>query len=338
MPKGSTRITPVGQACIDALVEFRGRPLRQIARILAHRHPTMFPSGPEHARKALGRYAGWSGTNVNQEAHKMTRPKGEAGGNAWADLMPDTWMSGPKTWKLPKAVERCLVLSDIHVPFHDPAALRIAIEYGIAQKPDAVLLNGDTMDFYAVSFHERDPRKVDWQGELDGGRKLLHMLRTAFPDIPIYFKAGNHEIRLERHLMQHAPILLGAPEFELPSLLRFGEYGIEYIPNKTNVYAGKLNIIHGDEYKGSGGVNPARWLSLRTGEPALCGHFHRTSAHMDRTIRHDVRGWWSTGCLCELTPDYLPYNQWNHGFAIVHINKDGTFEVENLGIIEGKVR
>jgi hypothetical protein len=48
----------------------------------------------------------------------------------------------------------------------------------------------------------------------------------------------------------------------------------------------------------------------------------------------------SIGCLCQLTPKYRPfaYTKWNHGFAIVEIDGDGSFEVNNYRIIKGKVR
>ena len=45
-----------------------------------------------------------------------------------------------------------------------------------------------------------------------------------------------------------------------------------------------------------------------------------------------------TGMPVGTLPEYLPYNQWNHGFAMVYINPDQTFEVENLTIVEGAVR
>jgi hypothetical protein len=32
-----------------------------------------------------------------------------------------------------------------------------------------------------------------------------------------------------------------------------------------------------------------------------------------------IRGY-SLGCLCELTPEYLEINEWNHGFAILKRN------------------
>lgn len=334
-----------GDVAIEYIRRYPKLPKRTIARIMHAEHPTMFTS-IDNARTIVKDYSGANGIarrNGKLRVKKMaerniTRPLGMSGEDPWKDMMPSTKMSVPKEFVIPSSIKKMLVLSDIHIPYHHPEALGMAIKYGIDNDVDCVLLNGDTMDFYAASFHEKDPRKVDWMGEIEAGREFIKMIRAAFPKAAIYWKDGNHEKRLERHLMQNSQILLGMPEFELPWLLKMEESKIIHIANKTNIKAGKLNIIHGDEYRGSGGVNPARWLSLRTGEPTICGHFHRTSNHMDKTIRHDIRGWWSTGCLCELSPDYMPYSQWNLGFAIVNINNDGTFEVDNKIIVNGKVR
>jgi hypothetical protein len=47
---------------------------------------------------------------------------------------------------------------------------------------------------------------------------------------------------------------------------------------------------------------------------------------------------WSLGCMCELHPPYMPLNKWNHGFAIVDLDDNGTdFEVRNKRILKGKV-
>lgn len=334
----TSKQTPKGATVVEYIKKYPDRPKMWIGKKLHKDHPSMFPDA-EAARKMVVTYSTKNPKNrVRTDLHGSIREKGVSGKDAWENFMPDSWSEELAPFKLPTSIRKLAVLSDCHVPYHDTFALKTAIQHCINEKPDAVLLNGDTMDFYAVSDHEKDPRLINWKGELEAGRMLMEMLRKAFPNIPIYYKSGNHCFRAERYLMKYAPILLGIEEFELPSILRLGEYGIEHINNKVNIWAGKLNIIHGDEYKGSGGVNPARWLSLRTGDNSICGHFHRTSTHLDRTIRQDIRGWWSTGCLCELTPKYLPYNQWNSGFAIVSINSDQSFEVENLTIVSGKVR
>jgi len=39
-----------------------------------------------------------------------------------------------------------------------------------------------------------------------------------------------------------------------------------------------------------------------------------------------------------MNPMYMPINKWNHGFAFVQISEGGDFEVDNLRIINGKIR
>jgi hypothetical protein len=314
-------------------------PRQTLAKLVMKEQPGLY-ANLTACRSAVQYYTGAQGekSRIHPVKHGVIRPKGIAGADAWEEMMPESWSEPVVPFQLPSSIRSLLVLSDIHVPFHEPQALRMAMEWGIAHKPDAVLLNGDTLDFYAISDHEKDPRKVRWHEELEAGRTLLRMVRKAFPNVPVYFKEGNHEYRMERHLMKHAPVLIGMSEFELPTLMRMGEVGVEYIRNKRLIYAGELTIGHGDEWRGSGGVNPGRWAGLKAKESILIGHFHRTSEHIDRTIRGSVRGYWSMGCLCELQPAYLPYNDWSHGFALVHLSPDGSFEVDNKKIIKGKVR
>jgi len=341
-PKQSVR----GQVAVEYLKKHPKMPLLTLAKLMHKEQPKLFPE-IEGTRMMLRGYVGSAGKEknpsggrrtVNPDKYGTRRKKGVSGEDAWQSLMPESRANVIEPWIVPTSVRRVLVLSDIHCPFHDSEALRIAIEYGISQKPDMVLLNGDTMDMYSVSDHQKDPRKRDFASEIEAGRELMKMLRSAFPGVPIAYRAGNHCFRLERYLMKYAEILLGFPEFELPVLLKMGEHGITYIEHNRPMHVGRLTILHGDEYRGGGGINPARWLSLRAGESALIGHFHRTSSHVSRSVRGSVQGWWSTGCLCELAPEYLILNQWQHGFAVVDVNPDGSFEVDNKMIVNGRVR
>ena len=40
---------------------------------------------------------------------------------------------------------------------------------------------------------------------------------------------------------------------------------------------------------------------------------------------------------CELHPFYMPNNKWNHGFARIKVNEDGTFKVFNPRIYNGQI-
>lgn len=243
-----------------------------------------------------------------------------------------------KPFKIPKGNNRILVLSDIHIPYHDIQALELAIDYGIKHKANAVYLNGDVMDCYQASRFIKDRRMRQLDEELELTRQFLKSLKAAI-DAPIYYKLGNHEARWENYLRTNAPELLGIADFELKNVLRFGELGITEIKDKQISYAGGLAVLHGHEFGHSvfSPVNPARGLYLRAKDSSVIGHHHQTSEHSEKSLDGSVVKTWSVGCLCGLQPEYMPYNKWNHGFAFIE-TEGKEYEIDNLSIINGKIR
>lgn len=252
--------------------------------------------------------------------------------------LPDSDYKKVDVFKIPKGQNNILILSDIHLPYQDNAALATAIQYGIENKVNAVLLNGDTIDMYQVSRFIKDRRLRDMAGELEITRKFLKTLQDTF-NCPIYFKIGNHEARWENYLRLQAPELLGIPDFELSTILRLREFGVTEVKDKQRIMAGKLSILHGHEFGHSvfSPVNPARGLYMRAKENSIIGHHHQTSEHSEKSLSGDVATTWSVGCLCGLEPDYQPYNKYNHGFAHVQTSDNGGFSVKNIRIINGKI-
>lgn len=234
---------------------------------------------------------------------------------------------------------RVLVLPDVHMPYHDAEAVDMAMEWGAKWKPTHVLLNGDWVDFYAASDFDRDPNKRNIMVEVVQARLGLEILRKRFPRAKIVFKAGNHEARFQRFLWHKAPEIAGVPALSLPELLTLSEYKADYVPSLVQIRVGKLVVIHGHEYRWaiSNPVNPARGLFLRAKSSALCSHHHQKSNHSEQDIQGHLITTWSTGCLCGLSPDYNPINNWSHGFAAIEVSPDGAYDVENLKIYKGRV-
>lgn len=232
------------------------------------------------------------------------------------------------------------VLSDIHVPYHDEVALRAAVDQLRGDKIDALVLNGDTCDFYAISRYTKNPKKRKFSAEVDAARDMLAWIRGQFPSIPIVFKAGNHEERWNHWLWQHAPEISDDKRTGLDEWLDMADHGIAYVDDQRPILAGQLPILHGHE-KGKGfaaPVNQARGAFLRLQHTVLEGHGHRTSAHCEPDMFGREIFCWSTGCLCDLRPEYARINKFNHGFASVRVHADGQFDVSNFRIANGKVR
>lgn len=235
--------------------------------------------------------------------------------------------------------KRGFLMSDIHLPYQDNTALETAINKGIDFNPDFVYLNGDILDMYQSSRFIKDRRKRDLAGELEIGRNFLAMLQDTFK-CPIYYKMGNHEDRWMIYLMRVAPELLGIPEFDLAVLLRFGEYGVQKVESRQKAMIGKLPVLHGHEFGQSvfSPVNPARGLYMRAKDSSVVGHHHRVSEHTEKDIHGDISTTWSMGCLCGLKAEYLPFNNWSHGFATVVVDESKNYEFRNYRIIDGIVR
>jgi len=324
------------QICKEQLKKYPKTPILTLAKKIYSEHNLLFKDR-ESVRAMLRYYSGLMGKTARKRVDKeLVRPIAHKY-NPF-DEIPDSYMDVREPYILPTTATNILVLSDIHFPYHDKDALKTAIQYGIDNNINCIVLNGDILDFYQLSDFSKDPSKPKMTKELELGRWFLGALRKQFPNIPIYYKIGNHEMRLERWLKVKAPEFLDTDEFRLDILLRFGEHKVHLIDKYTVIKAGHLNIIHGHEYKGSGGVYPAKYIYNKAKVNTICGHYHRSSTFLDKNMDGNYHGGFSTGCLCELSPDYLPYNEWVLGFARVIVYPDKSFSVENKIIVDGKIK
>jgi len=239
------------------------------------------------------------------------------------------------------------IICDVHMPFH---ALKrgdngekygpymTALEYLKEQGCTTILLNGDFMDCYQLSRHEKVEQKRNFAWELDVVRGALRHLRQYFGDnVRIIYREGNHEERLPRILATKLPELQGL--ISLPELLKLSELNIEWVGDRDRVRIGQLWVDHGHEWFGSGGVNPARAYRMKAGDNVMVGHVHRTTYdNFKRPLDGTLFAGWTVGCLCDLTPHYASRNHWNHGVAIVHLFDDGEFMVDNRIIFNNRIR
>ena len=318
--------------------EFRKMPTLTLAKLIYKHHPKKFMS-VEAARRCLLTIEGKGSKRDRARMVKKypdlikteARPR-----NPFEDLP-----KSDRKDRTPVAVEgkHILFLSDIHFPYHHEQALTTALHYGLERGADSIFLNGDILDCYQLSAFEKDPRKRSFSHELEQVRDFLSILRREFPKTHIYYKEGNHEERYWRYMKIKAPELIGIEAFSLPELLKLSDHNIQFIPGRTKASIGALSVFHGHEFGQStfSPVNVARGLYLRAKANAICGHSHQTSEHSERDVNDKMITTWSVGCLSELSPDYAPYNKWNHGFAFITREGDDQFHVDNRRIYQGRV-
>lgn len=254
--------------------------------------------------------------------------------------LPDSEEKIREPFVLPKACNNILLISDLHIPYHNLPAITAALDYGKREKINTVIINGDLIDFYHMSRFEKDPRKRDIRFEFDTAKEVLRVIRRTFKNASIYWLFGNHDNRYEHWLMAKAPEIFNDPYYKLEERLRLSEERIHTISDKTIVKAGKLSIHHGHLFfRGVfAPVNAARGLFLKSKQSTICGHTHKISEHTETNLDGDLTTCWSTGCLCELSPDYSPFaNNYSHGFAHIRVEDNGHYSVKNFRVKNGKI-
>jgi predicted phosphodiesterase len=237
------------------------------------------------------------------------------------------------------ATKKALLLYDIHIPYHAALPVSIALSVGKAAGVDTLIFGGDTMDFYMASDYVKDPRRRSLASEAESVRAFLADVRSIFKKEQIYYMEGNHEYRLKNYMRTRADKLIGLPGTTLETLLALDELKIKLVQDKRRLLIGSLNVLHGHEFPNIGaGINPARSLFMKAKSSSIIGHCHRKSEHSEVTLNGGRIACWSVGCLCNLSPDYFPYNNWVWGFAIVEVDKSGHYTVHNKYISnDGKV-
>jgi len=254
--------------------------------------------------------------------------------------LPQSYQEKREAFKLPLGCNNILLISDLHIPYHDIDAVTTALTYGVENKVNTIFINGDLIDNANVSRFEKDLRKRSVKQEFEATKEFLVILRNLFPTASIYWLKGNHCIRWEMFLEQKVREIWDDPYFHLEERLRLNEQNIKILDDKVLVKAGKLSITHGHHiFKGIFvPVSPARGAFLRAKQSVIVGHLHRASFHPETDLDGNVIGCWSTGCLCELRPNYSPMvSNSQHGFAHILVDKNGDFTIKNFQIINGKL-
>ena len=185
--------------------------------------------------------------------------------------------------------------------------------------------------------------KVRYEHKLDCGHSEILPRASSAKRIACTWcvKAQEKEEELRQLVspQKNSSQILDMDEFRLDVILHVAEYKIEYLPFRTKVIFGDFLIEHGDKIPGAGGVVPARTALMRLKTNCIVNHFHKSSQSSQRVYgtgeSTTIRAY-SLGCLCELAPDYMEINEWNHGFAIL-TKIDNLVSVNNYKIEDNTI-
>ena len=179
----------------DVAKEYRKKfpdfPTLKLARIMYKENNLMFKD-VEDARARLRYIEGKMGSNKKYKTVKESeffkeepRPKNPYN-------LPESHKEDRTPFRLPLGCNNILLISDLHIPYHDIEAITIALDYGKEHNVNTIFINGDLIDNAQVSKFEKDLKKRSVKEEFDATKQFLVELRKAFPNAEIYWLKGNH--------------------------------------------------------------------------------------------------------------------------------------------------
>lgn len=256
------------------------------------------------------------------------------------------------------------ILREDYDPFHDEAAMDVAMQIVRDVQPDVIVNLGDLVDLPEFSRHPQEPGFArTTQRSIDRAHQWLAQQRASSPDAQIVLLEGNHDRRLEKAIVQNAQSAFGLqracvpdswPVLSLPYLLRMDDIGVEYVEGyPANIFwiNDNLACIHGHKTRSGGSTAAAVVGDERSS--IIFGHIHRIELqHQTRRIRSGSKNNLAAcpGCLCRIdgaVPGFKAstdiygrpvqsWENWQQGIAVVSYEEgDGFFHVELIPIHSG---
>ena len=228
-----------------------------------------------------------------------------------------------------------LVIGDTHFGSEAQDVLDIFLKTVEEMKPETVIINGDSLDMFAIS---RYPKDIRINSSLLKERLAYHKFLKSLHDITasynsdIYETNSNHsgdgvEGRYWRYLSDRIGELASIPEIkeklsyesiffphESWSRIKLVDY-VELVPG--------FIIIHGDVVRKHGGYSALGMLEKWGNISMIINHTHRFGATSKRipsigSQKEKIVRVFENGCACDLSPCYASAANWQNSFAIVN--------------------
>lgn len=196
------------------------------------------------------------------------------------------WEPTDYTLRVPVIEEKVLVVSDVHIPYHDEALLADALARAEMHEVEAIVWLGDLLDNPTFSPWGVDDTSTNFARELDIAEGLIREA-DRLPSIKRqYWSLGNHEERWFRRLggqvnMEHLARVAG-----LGDMLKRGTLTISDNPT-LDYHRNKWMLTHPADYAGTPLVVPGQ-LAEKFGRNIVSAHAHHWAMGKSPSGRYTV--------------------------------------------------
>jgi predicted phosphodiesterase len=230
-------------------------------------------------------------------------------------------------------MDKVFIIPDCHHPYVDKTAWELVLKVAKAWKPKHLILLGDFCDFYAVSAHDKDPRRskmLDY--EVMKCKEALSQL-DALKIKNKVFIGGNHENRLERYLMQKAPELFNMVRVE--KILDLKKRGWQYVEYKRFYKLGKVVFTHDLGYAGRYAAHRALDAAQHS---CVTGHTHRISYAVEGDVSGVSKlgtslGWLGSADEADYMHRLRANRDWSLGFGVGYLRPCGRMHLTPVPIL-----
>jgi hypothetical protein len=244
-----------------------------------------------------------------------------------------------------------LVIGDMHFGSEDWNVLDIFLQTVEELKPSTVILNGDTLDMFAISRYPKDIRfstsLLKEREEYHKFLRLLHEVTSSYGS-DIFETNSNHsgdglEGRWWRYLSDRIGELAALPEIKEKLSYESvfyptGDWNRTKLVDYVEIVPGFI-VMHGDVVRRHGGYS-ARGLFEKWFTSIMCNHTHRIGMTSQRipsigSQKEQIVRVYENGCACSLKPVYASAANWQNAFSIINFSEKEA-AVENVLVTNKK--
>jgi hypothetical protein len=233
-------------------------------------------------------------------------------------------------------MKRILFVPDVHRPYHDKRAWKLFLKAAKRFKPDILVQLGDFADFYAVSAHDKDPKRAlrfdEEVADVNVGLDELEAIGASVNHITL----GNHCHRLQRYLQTKAPELYSVLSVE--ELFQLKKRGWKVTQYREHLRIGALNITHDTGKAGKYAVSRSQGDFEGN---AVIGHVHSMSVVYAGNAKGKTHvgasfGWLGDVNQCDYMHKIVALRSWQLGFGIGFLEPNGTAHLQAIPIVNGR--
>lgn len=245
----------------------------------------------------------------------------------------------PAPPKYTKQLEKWIVISDVHRPFHNKVlwtkVLKLIKDMGTGLH--GIILAGDYLDLYTLGSYNSESLanlsgltlQDEYIDGLQGIDELEQVLHKKAKKVYLY---GNHEDRYFRHIKEKDNAKYGGALLNPVEALYLNEKNWTVLTDWQSDYftlGEHLDVIHGIYTS----VHSAKTHLDKTGHSVMFGHTHRVQCyHTGNKASYNIGGLYDINSKGFLYMPRLQRQMWANGFALVNINDDGEFYVEQINV------